>query len=134
MAVVTQTGRTLTIKIATVDYSVQCTSARLIPNKSVQQYITLTGTTAKATTPTTFQLEVVALQDWITGAGTSMFEAMLAAEVAGTPVAFELATVGGKFSGNIVPVYPGAGGPADGVMDYTFTFEVDGAVTWTNTP
>ena len=134
MALVVQNGKSLTVKIATVDYSVQCSSARLIPNKTVSQFQTLTGTAAKAMGVTTFQLEVTAYQDWITGAGTSMFEAMLAAEVAGTPVAFELATVGGKFSGNIIPVYPGAGGAADAALEHTFTFEVDGSVTWTNTP
>ena len=133
MAITVQTGKQLSFKINAVDYSVQASSVKLIPNKTVSQFQTLTGTSAKAMGVTTFQLEVIAYQDWVATAGTSMFEAMLAAEVAGVAVSFELTTVGGKFSGNVIPVYPGAGGAADSALDYTFTFEVDGAVTWTNT-
>ena len=53
-----------------------------------------------------------------------------AAAAAGALVPFELGLAGsGTLSGDIQPAYPTAGGPADGVLEVSFTFEVSGGIT-----
>jgi len=122
-----QTGRTLSVEIDSVNYSAQVAEVTLTPNETVDQYVTLTTTTA-VRQPTTWTLNVRAFQDW--GAAGSFCDAMWTAAAAGTAVAFEMGLDGtGTLSGDIIPVYPTAGGPADGALDVSFTFEVDGDVT-----
>jgi hypothetical protein len=126
MAVI-QTGRSLTVEVGGVAYSAQVAEVTLVPNMTVDQYITLTDTTAVAQ-PTTWQLNVRAFQDW--GAVGSFCDAMWTAAAAGTPVSFELVADGPTtFTGDIIPAYPTAGGPADSALEVSFTFEVDGDVT-----
>lgn len=122
-----QTGRTLDVSIDSVDYSAQVAEVTLVPNETVDQYITLTDTTA-VRQPTTWTLNVRAFQDW--GAVGSFCDAMWTAAAAGTAVSFSLGLDGtGTLSGDIIPVYPTAGGPADGALEVSYTFEVDGSVT-----
>jgi len=122
-----QTGRELTVTIDSVAYSAQVAEATLVPNQTVDQYITLTDTTAVAQ-PVTFQLNVRAYQDW--GVVGSFCDAMWTAATTGTAVAFVLGIPNsGTLSGDIIPSYPTAGGPADGAMEVSFTFEVDGGIT-----
>lgn len=130
MALEVQTGRSLTLKINAVDRSVQTAEVTLTPSQSVEQYVTLSGSAA-ISGPTTWELRVRGFQDW--GEATSFAEAMWTAAAAATPISFELTTAGGKFTGNIVPIYPNAGGTADAAMELDMTFQVDGAVTWTPT-
>lgn len=128
MALEVQTGRSLTLTINSVDRSVQTAEVTLTPNQNTEQYVTLSGSAAVAG-PVTWELRVRAFQDW--GAATSFAEAMWTAASAGTPVSFKLETDGGDFTGNIVPVFPNAGGSADSALELDMTFQVDGAVTWT---
>jgi hypothetical protein len=129
MPLVIQTGRQLTIEIATVNYSVQTAEVTLTPSQTVDQYISLTGKAAKAQ-PVTWELNVKSFQDW--GEATSFAEAMVTAAAAGTHVAFELGLPGGATAaGYIIPVYPSAGGAADSALELDMTFAVDGDVTFT---
>ena len=122
-----QTGRTLDVTIDSVDYSAQVAEVTLVPNETVDQYVTLNDTTA-VRQPTTWTLNVRVFQDW--GVVGSFCDAMWTAAAAGTAVSFSLGLPGsGTLSGDIIPVYPTAGGPADGALEVSFTFEVDGSVT-----
>ena len=122
-----QTGRSLTVSIASTDYSAQVAEVSLVPNETVEQYITLTDTTA-VKQPTTFQLQLRAFQDW--GETGSFCDAMWTAAATGSAISFQLGVAGaGTFSGNMIPSYPTAGGPADGALEVEFTFEVTGDVT-----
>lgn len=122
-----QTGRTLDVTIDSVDYSAQVAEVTLVPNETVDQYVTLTDTTA-VRQPTTWTLNVRAFQDW--GEVGSFCDAMWTAAAAGAAVSFSLGLAGaGTLSGDIIPVYPTAGGPADGALEVSYTFEVNGSVT-----
>lgn len=126
MALVVQTGRSLTVTIDSVAYSAQVAEVTLTPNQTVDQYISLTSSAA-VSQPVTFELGVRAFQDW--GEVGSFCDAMWTAAAAGTAVAFSMGTDGDSFSGNIIPAYPNVGGPADGALEVEFTFQVDGDVT-----
>lgn len=129
MALVVQTGRQLTLEIDSIAYSVQTAEVTLTPSQTVDQYITLTGNAAKAQ-PVTWQLNVRAFQDW--GEATSFADALVIAATAGTPVPFELGLPGGgTATGDIIPIFPTAGGAADSALEMDLTFAVDGAVTFT---
>jgi len=122
-----QTGRTLDVSIGGTDYSAQVAEVSLVPNETTEQYVTLTDTVA-VKQPTTFQLQLRAYQDW--GEVGSFCDAMWTAAASGAAVAFQLGVAGaGTFSGDIIPSFPTAGGPADGVLEVDFTFEVTGDVT-----
>jgi hypothetical protein len=128
MAVV-QTGRSLTIEIDGDDVSVQTAEVTLTPSQTVDQFITLSSSAA-VSQPVTWELAVRAFQDW--GEATSFAEAMFAAAVAGDLVPFEMAVAGGGlFTGDLVPVYPPAGGAADAALEMDLTFAVSGDVTFT---
>lgn len=131
MALVVQTGRTLTLELDTVDVSIQTAEVTLTPNQSVDQYVTLTGSAAVAG-PVTWELRVRAFQDW--GEATSFAEAMWTNAAAESAIPFELVTAGGTFTGNVIPVYPNVGGSADSAMELDLTLQVDGSVTWTPNP
>jgi hypothetical protein len=129
MSLVVQTGRQLTITINSVAYSVQTAEVTLTPNQTVDQYVTLTGKAAKAQ-PVTWQLSVRAFQDW--GEAVSFCENMVTAATAGTAISFTMGLPGGgTATGNIIPVYPTAGGAADSALETDITFEVSGDVTFT---
>ena len=100
MPLIVQTGRSLTIEIDGDDVSIQTAEVTLTSNQTIDQYISLTATAAKAQ-PATWELRVRGFQDW--GEATSFAEAMWSAAVAGTSIAFDLTTAGGNFTGNIVP-------------------------------
>lgn len=122
-----QTGRTLSVEIDSVVYSAQVAEVQLVPNETVDQYVTLTDTVA-VRQPTTWQLTLRAYQDW--GEVGSFCDAMWTAAAAGAAIPFELGLAGtGVLSGDIIPAYPTAGGPADGVLEVSFTFEVSGGIT-----
>jgi hypothetical protein len=128
MALVVQTGRQLTLEIDGVDYSIQTAEVTLTPSQTVDQYVTLTGNAAKSQ-PVTWTLNVRAFQDW--GEGDQFAESMITAATAGNPIPFELALPGGATAtGNIIPVFPSAGGAADAALEMDLTFAVDGAVTF----
>lgn len=129
MPLVVQTGRSLTITIDSVDVSIQTAEVTLTSNQTIDQYISLTATAAKAQ-PATWELRVRGFQDW--GEATSFAEAMWTAAVAGTSLAFSLEVAGGgTMTGDIVPVYPNVGGSADAALELDLTFQVDGSVTFT---
>lgn len=128
MALVIQTGRQLTLEINSVAYSTQTAQVTLTPSQSVDQYVTLTGSAAKAQ-PVTWELNVKAFQDW--GEAVSFAENMVTAATTGTSVSFELGLPGGgTATGSIVPVFPPAGGSADAALEMDMTFAVDGDVTF----
>jgi|DEB19_MinimDraft_3_1074340.scaffolds.fasta_scaffold01102_6 hypothetical protein len=129
MPAVVQTGRSLTLEINSVDVSVQTAEVTLTPSQTVDQYITLSSSAAKAQ-PVTWALTVRAFQDW--GEATSFAEAMVTAAAAGTSIPFELAlSGGGTATGDIVPTYPNVGGAADAALEMDLEFQVDGDVTFT---
>jgi hypothetical protein len=128
MALVVQTGRELLLEIDGDDFSIQTAEVTLTPSQTVDQYVTLTGSAAKSQ-PVTWTLNVRAFQDW--GEVGAFTAAMIFAAVAGDSIPFQLTLPGGgTASGNIVPVYPPAGGSADGALEMDLTFAVDGAVTF----
>lgn len=128
MALVIQTGRSLTITVNAVDYSAQTAEVTLTPSQTVDQYVSLTSSAAKAQ-PVTWELNVRAFQDW--GEATSFADALVTAATAGTSIPFELSLPNGiKASGDIVPVFPPAGGAADSALEMDLTFAVDGDVTF----
>jgi hypothetical protein len=128
MSLVIQTGRQLTIEVNSVDYSVQTAEVTLTPNQTVDQYVSLTSSAAKAQ-PVTWELNVRAFQDW--GEASSFADALVTAATAGTSIPFELGLPGGgTATGNIVPVFPPAGGAADSALEMDLTFAVDGDVTF----
>lgn len=129
MALVVKTGRSLTLEINSVAYSVQTAEVTLVPSQTVDQYITLTGKAAVAQ-PVTWELNVRAFQDW--GEAVSFCDNITAAAATGTPVSFELGLPGPTTAtGSIVPVYVTAGGAADAALEVDVTFQVTGDVTFT---
>lgn len=121
-----QTGRSLTVTIDLVAYSAQVAEVTLTPSQNVEQYITLTSSAAVAA-PVTWELAVRAYQDW--GVVGSFCDAMWTAAATGTAISFSMGTDGDTFTGDIIPVYPTVGGPADSALEVEFTFAVDGDVT-----
>lgn len=130
MALVVITGRSLTLDIDGVDYSIQTAEVTLTPSQTTTQYVTLNGSAAVAG-PVTWALRVRAFQDW--DEATSFCDAIYAAAVAAIPVSFEVVATGptgsATFTGNIIPTYPSVGGAADSALEVDITFEVDGDVT-----
>ena len=98
MALVVQTGRSLTIEVNSVAYSVQTAEVTLTPSQTTTQYVTLTGSAAVAG-PVTWALRIRAFQDW--GEVVSFCDAMYTAAAAGTPIPFELTTAGDTFTGDM---------------------------------
>lgn len=130
MAVSAYTGRSLTLKINAVAYSAQVSSATLTPSQSVAQGLTLTDGYAIVSSPT-WMLDVEFLQDWGVTPAASLADALMTAAAAGTSISFELGLPNSKkFTGNIRPVYPTAGGTPDGVLTTSVSFPVDGSVTY----
>lgn len=128
MAVVL-TGRSLTLTIDGDTWTNQAVSAQLVPDQPTNQYRTL-GDSAATVDPATWTLEVEAMQDWPDA--SSLFEALWTSATAGTAVAFTLAVAGaGSFTGNVIPVFPTAGGSADSALMSTLSFPVFGDVTYT---
>ncbi len=128
MPLFVQTGRELTVEINSVDYSVQCSEVTLTPSQTVDQYISLTSNAA-VSGPVTWELGVKAFQDW--GEAGSFCDALVTAATAGTAVPFEMGLPnGGTATGNIIPVFPVAGGAADSALEIDLTFAVSGAVTF----
>lgn len=133
MATNVYTGRNLTISIATVSYSAQVSSVRLVPAQNTNQYITLTGSAAKQE-PVTWTLEVKGFQDWLTGATPGFSSALYTAAGTGTAVAFSFVIAAGTsrtVTGNIIPVFAEIGGDATAALEQTYSFAVDGNITLT---
>jgi len=129
MATNVYTGRNLTITINSVAYSAQVTGAKLIPSQNTNQYITLTGSAAKAE-PVTWTLEVKGFQDF--AATTGISKNLYDAAATGTSVTFSLALPNSRTaSGSIVPVFAEIGGEATAALEQTYSFPVDGALTLT---
>lgn len=129
MATNVYTGRNLTITINSVAYSAQVTTARLVPSQNTNQYITLTGSAAKAD-PVTWSLEIKGFQDFATTTGIS--KNLYDAAATGTSVTFSLGLPNSRTaSGSIVPIFAEMGGDATAALEQTYTFPVDGALTLT---
>lgn len=129
MATNVYTGRNLTITINSVAYSAQVTTARLVPSQNTNQYITLTGSAAKAD-PVTWSLEIKNFQDFATTTGIS--KNLYDAAATGTSVTFSLGLPNSRTaSGSIVPIFAEMGGDATAALEQTYTFPVDGALTLT---
>lgn len=123
------TGRQLTLEIDGDSYSAQTAEVTLVPSNNSETYQTLTGPTT-IQLPTTWELNVRAFQDW--NEATSFSEALVVAATAGTAVSFELVVDGGMtITGNVIPVFPSAGGSADSALEMDLTFPVDGTPTFT---
>lgn len=123
------TGRSITLTIDGDDWSPQVTEVTLTPTQTVNQYMTLSSTAATVG-PAVWELSLTAYQDW--SGASSLFEALVTAANTGTAVTFSMAVAGGgTWSGDILPVYPSAGGGADSAMESSITFPVDGDPTYT---
>lgn len=128
MALVVFTGRSLTITIDSVDYSIQTAEVTLTPSQTSNQYVSLTSSAATVT-PVTWELNLRAFQDW--GEAASFCDAMVTAATTGTPISFTLDLPnGGSASGDIIPVYPSVGGAADAALELDYTAPVNGDVTF----
>lgn len=123
------TGRSLTLTIATVDYTAQCTSATINPTNNNETWQTLAGPVSRRTSES-FELQIVGFQDW--NATSSMAEALWSAAVTNTPIAFTLeVTGGGEWTGSVIPQFPTAGGDAASALEMDVTFPIDGTPTYT---
>lgn len=71
------------------------------------------------------------LQDWTDAVQDGFSRAMWLAAAAGTTVGFELVVQDGTWTGNIMPVFPNAGGEATAVLENDLTFEVVGIPSFT---
>lgn len=135
MATVIGVGTDMTLKINSVDYSEQVSMVELTVDQEVDTYRTLTGK-KKVVTGKNAQLKVKMFQDW-PGNATGDSEKLWALATAGTAVAFEFTiggTGGGKWTGNVIPVFPTAGGTPGQGLESDMTMEVDGDVTFTPNP
>jgi len=129
MALSVYTGRDITLKINSVAYSDQLSSATLVCNRTDEQYVTFTANTPKAG-PATWQLTVRGYQDWTNGTPDGWSRAMWDAAVTGSSVTFELKIeTDGTWTGSILPVFPSAGGDANAALETDMTFEVVGTPT-----
>lgn len=127
------TGRNLTISIATVSYSSQVASVKLVPTQNTNQYVSLTTTMAKQEA-VTWTLDVTGWQDWLTGASPGFSSALYTAAATGTAVAFSFVVTAGTartITGNIIPVFAEIGGDATAALEQTYSFPVDGSITVT---
>ncbi len=123
------TGRQLTLEIDGDSYSAQTAEVTLVPTNNAETYQTLTGPTT-IQLPTTWELNVRAFQDW--NEATSLSEALVIAATAGTAISFEMVIDSGMtITGNVIPVFPSAGGAADSALEMDLTFPVDGTPTFT---
>jgi len=122
-------GRQLTLEIDNDSYSAQTAEVTLVPTNNSETYQTLTGPTT-IQLPTTWELNVRAFQDW--NEASSLAEALVVAATAGDAIPFELVVDGGMtITGNVIPVFPTAGGAADSALEMDLTFPVDGDPTFT---
>lgn len=122
-------GRQLTLEIDNDSYSAQTAEVTLVPTNNSETYQTLTGPTT-IQLPTTWELNVRAFQDW--NEASSLAEALVVAATAGDAIPFELVVDGGMtITGNLIPVFPTAGGAADSALEMDLTFPVDGDPTFT---
>jgi hypothetical protein len=125
----------MTLTINSVPYTDQVSMVELTVDQEVDTYRTLIGKT-KIVTGTDAKLKVKFFQDW-PGASTGNAEKLWALAVTGTAVPFVLAingTGGATFSGNLIPVYPTAGGTPGSGLETDVTFEIVGTVTLAPSP
>jgi hypothetical protein len=131
MATVIATGKSCTLKIAGTTYDEQINSATLTAQNNSITVQTYSGP-ASIQLPASWELTITAYQDQgKTGTPSSLFDALQAAAATGTAIAFELDLPNSKkFTGNVIPMYPDAGGAADGVLEFSLTMPVDGTPTY----
>jgi hypothetical protein len=127
------TGRNLTITIDSDNYDAQVQAVSLVPTNNTETWQTLAGPTAKLVS-TSWELQVKGFQDW--NSSTGMAAALWAAAATGTPIAFTMTADGpssstSSWSGDLIPVYPTAGGDASEALAIDITFPVDGTPTFT---
>lgn len=135
MATYVSAGTDMTLKVNSVDWSEQVSMVELTVDQEIDTYRVLTGK-KKVVTGRDAKLKVKFFQDW-PGNATGIAEKLWTLAVAGTPVAFELAingTGGAKFTGNVIPAYPTAGGTPGSGLEAEVTMEVDGDVTIASNP
>ena len=129
MSTVIATGKSCTLKIATVTYDDQINNAVLTAQNNSITVQTYNGP-ASIQLPASWELTITAYQDQ-GKVSNSLFDALQAAATTGTAIAFELDLPNSKkFTGNVIPMFPDAGGAADGVLEYTLTMPVDGTPTY----
>ena len=135
MATYVSAGNDMTLKVNSVDWSEQVSMVELTVDQEVDTYRTLTGK-KKVVTGTDAKLKVKFFQDW-PGNASGVAEKLWALAQAGTTVAFELVITssgGAKFTGNVIPAFPTAGGTPGSGLESEVTMEVDGAVTIVTNP
>lgn len=120
------TGKSVTITIDGDVYDDQVNSATLTTSNNSVTVQTLSGPTS-AQLPASYELTITAYQDW--GAASSFCEALWAAALTGTNIDFDIEVGTKTLSGKIVPMFPDAGGAADGVLEFSLTFPVSGVPT-----
>ena len=120
------TGKQVTITIDGDVYDDQVNSATLTANNNSVTVQTLSGPVS-AQLPASYELTITAYQDW--GKLGSFSEALWAAALTGTNIAFEIEIGTKSLSGNCVPMFPDAGGAADGVLEFSLTLPVSGVPT-----
>lgn len=130
MATTIITGKDLTLTVNSVNYDAQATSAVLTLEPNRQEYDVLDGKVYK-TINNTGTLDIEMLADW--GAAGSICEALwnAANSAPDTGLAFSLvANTGATFTGDVLPSFPSAGGPASDTLTVTVSLVVvDGDVT-----
>lgn len=123
------TGRSLTLTLDAIAYTAQCSGVSIVPTNNTETYQTLAGPTS-ARISESFELSVKGWQDW--NAAGSMSAALWAAAVTNTPIPFEMKVDGdGTWAGEVVPVFPTAGGDAGSALEMDLTFPIVGIPTFT---
>lgn len=133
MATVIATGKSCTLEIDGDTYDEQINSAVLTAQNNSVTVQTWAGP-ASIQLPAAWELTITAYQDQgKTTAGTpsSLFDALQAAATTGTKISFTMDLPNSKsFTGYVIPMFPDAGGPADGVLEFSLTMPVDGTPTY----
>lgn len=117
------TGKSVSVTIDGDVYDEQINSATLsVANNSITVQ-TLDGP-ASIQLPAAYSLSITAYQDW--GKSGSFCEALWAAALTGTAVTFSMDVGTKTLSGDLIPMFPDAGGAADAVLEFTIELPVDG--------
>lgn len=126
MATAIATGKVITVTIDGDVYDEQINSATVVSNNNSITVQTLSGPSSTQL-PASYELQLTAYQDW--GKVGSFSEALWAAALTGSAVTFSMAVGTKTLSGNLIPMFPDAGGSADGVLEFSITLPISGVPT-----
>lgn len=129
MATVLNTGSQLTLTIGGTARSEQITAARITGEPTRNRYKLIGGTETQKVVDTIWTMDVSIILDWSSGTSDFADSLWTAYQTPDTALAFVLTMNSQTFSGNLYPVAPPAGGPADDIHTWDVTFQLTGQPT-----